>query len=183
MEQTAVPALVIAKLYAPVPDPPEPARVKPVPTDAEVEDNVTADCVPWPTVTTCWICVAGWKLPLPDWLALTVQVPAAVKETTPELIAQMLEDEALMLKITVNPDVAVAVGEYVAPPTVADGTGEVMETVWVVSPMDSVIEVMPAEMKLAVSVGVKVAVMTVEPVATMLTVAPEIVAVAGVAEL
>jgi hypothetical protein len=52
-----------------------------------------------------------------------------VKETTPELIAQMLEDEALMLKITVNPDVAVAVGEYVAPPTVADGTGEVMETV------------------------------------------------------
>jgi hypothetical protein len=71
----------------------------------------------------------------------------------------------------------------VAPPTVADGTGEVIETVWVVSPMDSVIEVMPAEMKLAVSVGVKVAVMTVEPIAKMLTVAPEIVAVAGVAEL
>ena len=49
-----------------------------------------------------------------------MQVPAPVKLTTPEAMAHApAVEEASMVKVTANPEVAVAVGVYDAPPTVA----------------------------------------------------------------
>ena len=67
---------------------------------------------------------------LPAWLAFRVQVPAAVKDTTPSDIEQIALLLASTVMATVKPDVDVAAGVYVAPPTVALGAGLVKSTVW-----------------------------------------------------
>ena len=58
-------------------------------------------------------------------------VPGARKETTPLLIEHTEVALASMVKATVKPDVEVAVGVYVAPPTLAAlGAVDVKLIVW-----------------------------------------------------
>jgi hypothetical protein len=47
-----------------------------------------------------------------------MQVPAAVKLTTPALSAQPVEAPSSVIS-TLSPEVAIALGEYVAPPAMA----------------------------------------------------------------
>ena len=47
---------------------------------------------------------------LPAWFASTLHVPTPVKETTPAEIEHTEEVEASMVKVTVSPEVVVAVG-------------------------------------------------------------------------
>ncbi len=66
----------------------------------------------------------------PAWLASRVQVPKAVKLTTPKVMVQIEEEAAATVMTGTRPDEAVATGVYVAPPTVAAGAVEVKATVW-----------------------------------------------------
>ena len=47
--------------------------------------------VPLPTAKVCWTWAAAFQLALPAWLASSVQLPAAVKVTTPPAIEQLAE--------------------------------------------------------------------------------------------
>ena len=50
------------------------------------------------------------KLLFPAWFACSRQVPAARKETTPELIEHTAEEDSATVIVAVKPDVAEAVG-------------------------------------------------------------------------
>ena len=52
-------------------------------------------------------------------MALILQVPTVRKETAPSEIEQTEEVVASIVMVTARPEVAVAVGVYVAPPTTA----------------------------------------------------------------
>ena len=72
---------------------------------------------------------------LPAWLASSTQLPAAWKLTTPPEIEQIDELAASTVITTgVRPADEVAVGVYVAPPTVAAGADDVKLTVCVPLP-------------------------------------------------
>ena len=62
------------------------------------------------TVKVCWTWGAALKLELPAWLASIVQLPAAVKLTTPPEMEQLAEVVESMVKVTGSPELAVAVG-------------------------------------------------------------------------
>lgn len=62
------------------------------------------------TEKLCWTRGAAEKLESPAWSALTEQVPAPVKLTTPPEMAQMAELLLSIVKATARPEVAVAVG-------------------------------------------------------------------------
>jgi len=63
------------------------------------------------TVIDCWTWGAAFQLVLPAWLASTTQVPAPAKLTTPAEIEHAPEVlEPSIVKLTVRPEVAVAVG-------------------------------------------------------------------------
>ena len=62
---------------------------------------------------------------------MITQVPTPMKETTPLLIEHTEDALASMVNATVKPDVVVAVGVYVAPPTLAaPGAVDVNVIVW-----------------------------------------------------
>ena len=66
---------------------------------------------PAETTVKLWVtCVAAFQLVLPVWLALIVQVPAPMKETTPPLIEQTELDELAIVSATARPEVAFALG-------------------------------------------------------------------------
>ncbi len=62
------------------------------------------------TVMFCWTWVAAFQVPLPAWLASRVQVPAAVKLTSPPLMEQTDELAASTVMVTGRAEVAVAFG-------------------------------------------------------------------------
>jgi hypothetical protein len=62
------------------------------------------------TVKLCVAWVAALKLLFPAWFACRTHVPAERKETTPELIEHIAEDEPATVMVVARPDVAVAVG-------------------------------------------------------------------------
>ena len=62
---------------------------------------------------------------------MITQVPTPMKETTPLLIEHTEDALASMVNATIKPDVEVAVGVYVAPPTfAAPGAVDVNVIVW-----------------------------------------------------
>ena len=63
-----------------------------------------------PTWKNCWTCGAALKFASPAWFALILQVPEDAKLTSPPLIEQTLPLEASMVKVTVRPELAFAVG-------------------------------------------------------------------------
>jgi hypothetical protein len=58
------------------------------------------------------------------------QLPVALKVTTPLEIEQILEDPEAMVIATLNPELALAVGEYVPATTGETGDVEVRVMVW-----------------------------------------------------
>ena len=60
------------------------------------------------TTFTFWVVLAGAYSPLPPWLAVTLQVPAPVKETTPLEMLQTFPGETA--KLTVRPELLFATG-------------------------------------------------------------------------
>ena len=61
----------------------------------------------------------------------STQLPLAAKETTPDAIEQIADEPELTVITELKPLVAVPVGVYVLPLTLALGAVEVNETVWV----------------------------------------------------
>ena len=81
-----------------------------------------------PTANDCCTCDAAFQLPFPAWFASITHVPTVRKLTTPAEIEQTELAEASIVNETARPEVAVAVGVYVAPATFADpGADDVNE--------------------------------------------------------
>ena len=66
--------------------------------------------LPLATVTFCWTWVAAFQTALPAWLASSLQVPAALKLTTPLVMEHTDELEESTVIVTARVEVAVAVG-------------------------------------------------------------------------
>ena len=71
---------------------------------------------------------------MPDWFALTVQVPAPTRETVEPETVQMPALLAAALKLTGSPELAVAEIAYEGPPTTAPlGAVDVKVIVWLLA--------------------------------------------------
>ena len=85
-----------------------------------------------PTAKLCWTWGAAVQLVSPAWLASMTQVPTPMKETTPLVSVQPVLVASSVIA-GVRPELAVAVGVYVGPPTVAlVGALEVKLMTWLV---------------------------------------------------
>jgi hypothetical protein len=103
------------------------------PTTAVVgaDDVKVIVCEPLPTANDCCTCGAALKLVFPAWLASMTHVPTALKLTVEPLMEHTEVALESMVKVTVSPDVAVAVTVYVGPATAAlVGAVEVKVMVW-----------------------------------------------------
>ena len=61
-------------------------------------------------VAVCCAWAAAFQLLSPPWLASILQAPSVLKVTTPALMLHADDVVASIVKVTVRPDVAVAVG-------------------------------------------------------------------------
>ena len=78
--------------------------------DGVVVDGVVEelDVTGTATTFTLWVVLAGAYSLSPPWLAVTLQVPAPVKETTPLEMLQTFPGETA--KLTVRPELLFAIG-------------------------------------------------------------------------
>src|SRR5438309_11630235 len=81
------------------------------------------------TVNDCCTCTAGWNVPLPDWSAFTVHVPAPTNAT---VAPETVHTPALLASAenaTGSRELAVAETVYDEPPTTAPPGGGVVKLI------------------------------------------------------
>lgn len=82
----------------------------------------------------CCTCAAARKPAVPDWLALSVQVPGALMVTVPFAYEHALPEEGSSVIVTNRPEVDVAFGLETVPPSGEMGAVVVKEMVCAVLP-------------------------------------------------
>jgi hypothetical protein len=94
-------------------------------------DEASVVVVPVKTLKLWVTWAAGLNVALPPWLAVTVQVPGAMKVITAELVPLPVQTDVVELaSVTGRPELAVAVAVYVPPTSALVGAVDVKVIVW-----------------------------------------------------